>query len=170
VAQPFKAKLLSEGPGGAWTYIAIPFDVHKEYGTRGRVSVKGTINGFAFRNSLAPMGTGSHCMMVNKSMQAGAKAAPGDTVSVTMQLDKEERTVELPADLKKAFGKNKQAKAAFDDLSFTHRRDFADWVGSAKGEDTKKTRIEKTLQMLREGITLASIQKQRYMRNKAKKS
>ena len=169
MAQHFKAKLLSEGPGGAWTYIAIPFDVLKEYGTRGRVSVKGTINGFAFRTSIAPMGAGTHAMMVNKSMQAGAKAAPGDTVAVVIDQDKGERPVELPAELKKALSKSKQAKAAFDDLSFTHRRDFADWVGSAKGEDTRKTRVEKTLEMLRQGITLASIQKQRYLENKAKK-
>jgi len=169
MAQHFKAKLLSEGPGGAWTYIAIPFDVQKEYGTRGRVSVKGTINGFAFRTSIAPMGTGTHAMMVNKSIQAGAKAAPGDTVAVVIDQDKGERPVELPAELKKALSKSNQAKAAFDDLSFTHRRDFADWVGSAKGEDTRKTRVEKTLEMLRQGITLASIQKQRYLENKAKK-
>ena len=165
----FRAKLTSAGPGGAWTYLAVPFDVPKEYGTRGRVSVKGTINGFAYRNSIFPMGGKAHTMMVNKALQAGAKAKPGQTVSVTMEADTADRPVPLPPDLKKTFSQNAKAKAAFAELSYTHRRDFATWVESAKGEDTRKERVARTLKMLREGITLASIQKARYEANKAKR-
>lgn len=46
----FKAKLKAAGPGGAWTYLAVPFNVEKVFGSKARVAVKGTLNGFAFRS------------------------------------------------------------------------------------------------------------------------
>ena len=165
----FKGKLDSAGPGGAWTFLSVPFDVPKEFGTRGRVAVKGTINDFPYRSSIMPMG-GVHSMMVNKVLQARTGVKPGETVAVTMEADTGERPVPLPPDLKKAFGKNAKIKGLFDKLSYTHRKDFAMWVGSAKGEDTRKERVTRTLKMLRQGITLASIQKARYEANKAKRA
>ena len=71
----FKGRLIPRGPGGAWTFLAIPFSVEEAFGSRARVAVSGTLNGFAFRNSLMPEGDGTHSMMVNKALQAGAKAA-----------------------------------------------------------------------------------------------
>lgn len=55
------------------TGIVIPFSVLEVFGTRGRVPVRGTVNGFAFRSSLAPYG-GKHYMAVNRQMREGAKA------------------------------------------------------------------------------------------------
>lgn len=78
--QEFEAKLMSKGPGGAWTYLPIPFDVREVFGTKSRVAVAGTMNGFAFRNSLMPEGDGTHSMMVGKELQTGAGARAGDSV------------------------------------------------------------------------------------------
>src|SRR5438067_1313986 len=63
-----------------------PFDVPEVFGTKARVPVKGTINGFAFRSSLMNMGSG-HCMVVNEALRAGAKCKAGDTVTVVMERD-----------------------------------------------------------------------------------
>ena len=68
--QRFKAKLTSRGPGGAWTFLPIPFDVEKAFGSKARVSVAGTMNGCAFQNSLLPQGDGTHQMAVSKDLQA----------------------------------------------------------------------------------------------------
>jgi hypothetical protein len=57
--------------------IRIPLDVAKTWGTRGRLKVKGEINGFPFRTSLFPSRDSGHIMIVNKRMQVSAKAAPG---------------------------------------------------------------------------------------------
>jgi hypothetical protein len=54
--------------------------VQKAFGTKARVPVVGTINGFSFRNSLMPEGNGTHSMIANKELQKGAKATAGDTV------------------------------------------------------------------------------------------
>src|SRR5713226_7174265 len=83
----FTGRPKSIGPGGAWTYLTIPFDIEEQFGSRARVAVKGTLNGFPYRTSIFPDGKGHHNMMFNKDMQQGSGAGPGDPVRVTMQLD-----------------------------------------------------------------------------------
>jgi hypothetical protein len=150
--QKFEAKLTARGPGGAWTFLYVPFSVEEVFGSKARVAVAGTINGFPFRNSLLPMGDGTHRMAVSKEMQAGAKAAAGDTVKVTMELDKAERTVEVPMELDQAFSKNKKAATFFNSLSYSHKRAYTDWVGGAKQEATRESRAAKAVEMLAAGI------------------
>jgi hypothetical protein len=144
----FKAELLAEG--GA-TGILIPFSVEKVFGSKARVPVRGTINGFPFRSSVFPMGGGNHYMAVNRGLREGAGAKGGDTVSVVMEIDTEPREVTVRADFKKALAKNKDAKAAFDKLSYTHRREFVQWIEGAKREETRAGRTEKALSMIVEG-------------------
>ena len=149
-SKSFKARLEPEG-GGA--YFNLPFSVEEAFGTRAVCPVRGTINGFAFRSSVFPKGDGTHYMAVNKAVRAGAGATIGDTVRVRMERDTEPREVALPADFKKALGKNKEAKLAFDKLSYTHRKEFVGWIEEARREETRARRIEKSLSMLIEGKT-----------------
>jgi hypothetical protein len=150
----FTAKLQAQGPAGAWTKVNLPLNVEKAFGSRGRVSVKGTINGFAFRTSVFPNGDGTHHMMVNKTMQQGAKAGPGDTVQLTLERDDQPRTVEIPPAMAEFLGKNAAAKAAFDKLAPSHRQEFVRWVCDAKQEATRLRRLEKMSQMLLAGEKL----------------
>lgn|GEM_PF-6654838 len=76
--QTLKAKLQAKGPEDAWVHLPIPFDVTAVFGSKARVPVIGTINGFAFRNSLMPEGGSPHYMMINKDIRAGAKVGAGD--------------------------------------------------------------------------------------------
>ena len=85
--------------GETWTRTYT--EVVKTFGTRARVPVSGTINGFPFRSSLSPMG-GQHVMCINKEMQAGAQVKTGDIARFVMQRDDKPRTVALPPALKKA--------------------------------------------------------------------
>ena len=63
----FRAKLKADNPNSEATFVAIPFDVTQVFGTRARVPVRGTINGFAFRSSISPYG-GVHYLPVNKAL------------------------------------------------------------------------------------------------------
>jgi hypothetical protein len=103
------------------------------------------MNGFAFQNSLMPNGDGTHAMMVSKALQAGAKAAAGDLVSVTLAGDRSERVVIIPPELEKALCANKAAAAAFERLSYSHRKEFAEWIASAKRQETRVSRAEKSI-------------------------
>jgi hypothetical protein len=147
----FSAQLIGRGPNGAWTFLAVPFDVAAAFGSRARVAVRGTINGAPFRNSLLPNGDGTHSMPVNKDLQALAGARAGDTVAVVMDVDREPRTVTVPADLYAALEKAGSLAERFASLSVSHKREFLDWIESAKKEETRSRRIDKTLEMLAAG-------------------
>jgi hypothetical protein len=131
--------------------MQIPFDVEKAFGSRARVSVRGTLNGFGFRSSIFPNGDGTHHMMVNKSMQAGAEVGPGDVVSVTMQIDVAPREVNVPAELAAALKRSKAAREFFEGLSASCRQEYAAWVGGAKKEQTRTRRAGRALEMLASG-------------------
>ncbi|MGH9580366.1 MAG: DUF1905 domain-containing protein [Terriglobales bacterium] len=148
--QKFKARLEGVGPGQAWTFLTVPFDVEKVYGTRARLAVRGTLNGFAFRSSIMPM-DGSHCMMVNKQMQQGAGARAGDTVQVVMQPDTAPRVVKPPADLKQALARNKAAREFFGALAYSHRKQYVDFLSAAKKPETRARRVQKTVALLAAG-------------------
>jgi hypothetical protein len=152
--QKFKIKLQGRGPGRAWTSLPIPFDVKKVFGSKARVPVKGTANGFAFRNFLMPEGNGKHCMMFNKILQAGAKAKAGDTVTVVIEVDGAPHTVTIPPGLKKAFTELLECKMAFSRFSYTHQKDFVNWITEAKRPETRAKRIERCLQLLDAGKRL----------------
>jgi hypothetical protein len=90
----FTVKLIGH-PGSEGAALKPPFDAVAVFHRKGRVPVKGTINGFPFRSSLMNMGEG-HMMVVNAQLRAGARCRAGDTVLVLMELDEDKRTVELP--------------------------------------------------------------------------
>jgi len=143
----FKSRLVRTGPNGAWCYLHFPFDVVKLFGTRARVPVRGTINGFPFRSSLSSM-DGRHYMCINKQMQAGAKASPGEMARFVMQHDDKPRIVTVPPALKKRLAAHPRAKAVYDELSYSHRKEYADWVADAKQEKTVQSRLDKLIPVL----------------------
>ena len=133
------------------TGIVIPFDVLKVFGTRARVPVRGTLNGYAFRGSLFPVGDGTHYMVVRKELREAAGVEGGQTIAVTLERDDEPRTVTPPADLARALRQNKDARAAWDKLSYTHRREYAELIEGAKRPETRARRVEKALSQLAAG-------------------
>jgi hypothetical protein len=149
--QEIEVKLTARGPRGAWTHILIPFNAAETFGRRGLIPVAGTINGFAFRSSLTPEGEGRHYLMVNKAMLAGAKAAAGEVVHLALEPDQSERTVTVPPELKAALASSSPANAAFSTLAYSHRKEYADWVGGAKKPETRQARAQKAVAMLLEG-------------------
>jgi uncharacterized protein YdeI (YjbR/CyaY-like superfamily) len=98
---------------------------------------------------------GRHLLTFNKQLQAGAKARPGDTVTVVVERDTEEWIVEPPAELAKAFRRNKQAKALWEKLAYTHRKEFAQWIAGAKQEATRNRRAAKAVSMVLDKKTIS---------------
>lgn len=146
--QTFTATLIGRGPNGAWIHLDVPFSVKEVFGTRARVAVRGTVNGFPFRSSLMPRGEGVFYMAINKEMQAGAQCGAGDTVRVVMEPDTAPRTVTVPAYIKKALKNAPVQDKAFAALSYSHKKEYADWIDAAKKPETRAARIEKMLTML----------------------
>jgi hypothetical protein len=143
--------LLEKHESSEATGIKIPFNVEKVFGTRARVPVRGTINGFAFRSSVFPMGEGCHYMAVNKETRTGAKAAAGQTVSVVMERDEEPRVITPPQDFARALKTNKEAREMWDKLSYTHRKEHVKAIEEARRPETRTRRIEKAIAALAAG-------------------
>ncbi len=133
------------------TWIRIPFNVLEVFGTRARVPVKGTINGFPFRSSIFPEGGGTHYMAVNKAMKAGAKAQAGDEIEVVMERDEEPRVITPPADFLKSLKADSKAQARWEKLSYTHQKEYVKAIEEAKKPETRARRIEKAVAELATG-------------------
>ncbi|HET7614787.1 MAG TPA: YdeI/OmpD-associated family protein [Gemmatimonadaceae bacterium] len=61
------------------------------------------------------------------------------------------KPVAIPAQLKSALAKNKKAAAAFEKFPPSHKREYAEWIAEAKGEDTRQRRVKSAIEWIAEG-------------------
>lgn len=146
--QTFIATIQNAGGGGA--FVEVPFDVEKEYGSK-RPKVKAMIEGIPYRGILTRMGTECHLLIVLKEIREQIGKSFGDEVTITIESDTKPRLIEVPEELKKAFKTEKAAKDFFEKLSYTHQREYVMWINEAKREETRQSRILKTVEMLKKG-------------------
>jgi hypothetical protein len=139
--QRFEARIVSARGGGA--FVELPPEVVEALGDGGRIPVKASFDGVAYRGSVASMG-GTKVLGMLKAIRAELGKGPGDRVVVTVERDLEERTIAVPDDLAGAL-EAAGMRAAFDALSFTHRREYVEWVEEAKRPETRSRRIEQTV-------------------------
>jgi uncharacterized protein YdeI (YjbR/CyaY-like superfamily) len=129
--------------GLGWVIARIPFDVVKAWPERRRLRVRGEIEGFAFRTSLFAASDGQgHFLLVNKKMQAGAKAAVGAKVRIWLEPDLEERAVVTPTELKRALKGDRRLPKWFAKLSDSMRHEIGKWVDEPKGAEARRKRAE----------------------------
>jgi uncharacterized protein YdeI (YjbR/CyaY-like superfamily) len=100
------------------------------------------------------MGDGSHYLVVAKNIRDQIKKSVGDAVRVSLELDLEERQVDIPDDLRRALETQPEAREAFEKLSYSHQKNYVDWILNAKREETRCSRIEKALFLLAQGKKL----------------
>ena len=144
--QTFTAVIQDAGGGGA--FVEIPFDVEKEFGSK-QPKIKAMIDGILYRGTLVRMGRPNHMLLILKGIREQIEKTIGDKIEVTVEPDEEPRLVQIPKDLAAEFKKDKQAKAVFDKLSYTHRKEYVRWVEEAKKDETRQSRIVKTMTMLK---------------------
>ena len=117
-----------------------------------RFPVVATINGHPFRLSVARMG-GEFLLGLRREVREQAGVEAGDVVDLRLELDSAPREVEVPPALAAALAADPEAKARFDALAFTHRKEFARWVEEAKREETRERRVAQALEMIQAGQT-----------------
>lgn len=132
-------------------YIEFPFDVYKEFGKKGQVKVKAYFDGYEYRGSLVKMGRPCHFIGLNKKVRDAINKKPGDSIHVIIVEDKDERIVEIPTDLAEAFEQNTEAFAFYNKLSFSHRKEYTEWIITARKQETRSLRVDKCISMLLNG-------------------
>ena len=114
--------------------------------------VVATVNGYTWRTTITRMG-GEFLLGLNRAVRQEAGVEAGDTVEVKLDLDTAPREVEVPEALANALAEDSQARAAFERLAYTHRKEYARWIAEAKREETRQRRLAQALEMLRQGKT-----------------
>jgi hypothetical protein len=145
----FQAHLESAGGGGVCVFF--PYDVEKEFGTKGRVPVKVTFDGVPYSGSMVKYGKPQHMLGVLKAIREQIGKGPGDTVTVELWKDEDVRTVDVPPTFQAAMKKQGVIRF-FEDLSYTHRKEYCRWIADAKKEETRTKRVEKAVEMLKSKV------------------
>ena len=139
----FSTVLVSGGkrPYDSWTFVVVPDDVVADLGSK-RARVRGTIAGVSFRGTVT-RGEGVYRMPVPHALQMEASVACGDRVEVLMEIDEEERPIDVPSELQELLAADPDLARRFEGLPPAHRRAWAAHVGDAKRAETRIRRAAK---------------------------
>lgn len=141
----FDAVLIGDdGPGCGF---ALPFDPKETYG-KARAPVRVSVNGApAFRTTVAVYG-GSGWIGLRKAQRAELSVDVGDTVRVVIEPDDAPRVVDVPRELSAALAGDPAALRAYEAMSFSHRKEYADWVAEGRKQQTRDDRAAKAIAMI----------------------
>lgn len=117
-----------------------------------RFPVRAIVNGYSWRSSVTRM-RGEFLLGLSREVREAAGVQEGDVVEVQLELDEEPREVSVPAALAEGFEGDPAARAIFDALAYTHRKEYARWIEEAKREETRQRRVTQALEMLHQGQT-----------------
>jgi hypothetical protein len=131
-------------------FIELPTEIVQSLGGGKRPPVRLTLNGFPHRTTVSVY-SGRYYVPVRREIRQAAQLAPGDPVKVTVEMDREPRIVEVPPDLAEALAVDGDAAATFDRLSYSHRKEYVDWIEGAKRLETRRRRVASTMERLRAG-------------------
>lgn len=134
--------------GGNNTAFIVPDDVVRDFGRGRRVPVTVDIGDHRYRTTIVSMG-GRFLLGVNAEQRGATGVQAGDVVELTIEVDDAPREVEVPPALQAALDADPVAKAAWDRLSYTNRKEHARSIAEAKADETRERRLAKTLAALR---------------------
>ena len=143
----FRTKILPAGKTAAG--IEVPAKVVAALGSSKRPPVRATINGFTYRSTIAVM-DGKFMLGVSNEVRKSAGVAAGEIVDIDLELDTEVREVPIPPDFAAALARDAKAKKFFEGLSYSKKLRLVIPI-DIKNVETRKERIAKTVEQLREG-------------------
>jgi hypothetical protein len=110
-----------------------------------------------------PSAAGYHRLSVPRAICEQLNKAPGDHINIEVWKDDAPRSVEMPAEFNTLLKKEKLS-LQFEALSVSRRKEYRNWILSAKRHETRSRRLSKAMEILREE-TKASSLPPRYSRN-----
>jgi hypothetical protein len=144
----FNAILIKGSRNNGWTYIDVPPVISITFHKPGKIFIRGTVNGCAFRTTFNKKGDGEGFFYVNQSLLKSIQKTAGDMVLVEMKEDEEPGVVHIPDDLSEALSCSDNAKFTFDNFPYSHKKEIIAWINDAKKPETRLRRILKSVTML----------------------
>ena len=141
----FRTRVVADDQTTA-TGLAIPFDPREVFG-KARAPVVVEIGAHRYRTTTATMG-GRTFVPLSRANREAAGVVAGQRVEITMTLDEMPRVIEAPADLRRALRASPVASAAWERLSYTHRREHVEAIVGAARAETRARRVAKCIAML----------------------
>jgi|HubBroStandDraft_4_1064222.scaffolds.fasta_scaffold00026_3 bifunctional DNA-binding transcriptional regulator/antitoxin component of YhaV-PrlF toxin-antitoxin module len=127
------------------TYVRVPDAVLRALGGRARVPVRIVVKGVEHRTSVADMGMGP-MIGIPAAIRRAAGIERGDRIGVSIEADRLERTVDVPPDFAKAM--KAAQRRTYDAMSYSHRKEYVQWIEAAKKPETRKRRIALAIEKL----------------------
>ncbi|MCW1963637.1 YdeI/OmpD-associated family protein [Chryseobacterium viscerum] len=147
----FTAVIQQNGEMNA-AFVEFPFSTEELFHKKGQVKIKAVFDDkVEYRGSLAKMKSDCHILGLTQEIRKQLGKTFGDKVSVSLTEDKEERVVEIAEDVVSVFNENPEAKALFDKMSYTHKKEYIRWIEEAKKQETRENRKIKMIQMILDG-------------------
>lgn len=149
----FKAKLLRPAApeSATWTFVVLPTGASAKLPTRSAISVEGSFAGQPFKATLEPDGQGSHWLKVPRVLREAAGASVGDSVALAIAPSEKQLEPRVPSDLRKALAAAPDAHERWKSMTPVARRDWIQWIVSAKKAETRERRIATTSDRLASG-------------------
>lgn len=149
-----KKYVLEKYPGkGGWTYVRIPEIIKSKNTPFGFVKIKGSIDGYEIKKyHLMPMKGGGLFLPVKADIRKKIKKEEGEKVHIILFADND--LLEIPEEMLLCLKDEPAALRFFNSLSESERKFYIEWVYSSKKEETKISRLAKTVNRLIKGMKL----------------
>ena len=136
----FRTRLIpgKKRPYTSWTFLVIPPDAAASWGP-GQKPVRGTIAGQRFKGT-ASRGEGVVRVPIPHELREQIGVSRGDIVEVSLELDKEPRSIQIPGELRAVFDSDPEAAHLYASLPPSHRRAWTTYIAEAKRAATRTRR------------------------------
>ena len=145
---------------GWGAFVLFPHDARTEFHVKGRVPVQALLGGLPYAGSLMPSAAGYHRLSVPRNICAQLGKVPGDLIRVELWQDDSPRTVEMPEEFVRLL-RRERLLAKFETLSITRRKEYRNWILSAKRDETRSRRMLRALEILRKELELRTVPRPR---------
>ena len=134
---------------GGGAFIDFPYSIEETFGVKGRIPVNALIDGLPYQGSLVNLGNPLHMLLIKKEIREKLGKDRGDEVQIILELDTSERTIAIPEDVQVML-KKESLTVTFKRLAYSHKKEYIQWIDSAKRSETREKRIISMIGMIKQ--------------------
>ena len=159
----FAAELERFEGKGAWYYLLYPNAVEKEFGTKGRLRVLGTMNlpgrqagrisgkKVKVDRALIPQGDGTHVVILGGELRKQLGVSLGDTIEMEFHVNPDPDAIDVPEELEIALEMEPELKPVYERQTPGTKRGISYWINSGKRPETRAKRAAEMMRRFASG-------------------